>query len=121
MTKPTAQEQEERRARAARAVRGVFAGTLVLEALTVLFVPRAVARVGSGLTTTKLVVSLILVVALIATAAMVRRRYGLAIGTVLQLALIASGLLTGAMYILGVIFAGIWAYELKIRNQLLNL
>jgi hypothetical protein len=106
--------------RTVKAIRGVFAATLILEGLTVLFVPRAVAQFGSGLTTTKLVILIVLAVLFIVAAALIRRTVGLVLGSILQLGLIACGVLTGAMYVLGVIFAAIWLYELHIRRQLLG-
>lgn len=106
--------------RTVKAVRGVFAATLTLEALTVLFVPRAVAQSGSGLTTTKLVLLFVLAGLLIVAAALIRRPAGLVLGSILQLGLIACGVMTGAMYVLGVIFGAIWLYELHIRRVLLN-
>jgi hypothetical protein len=106
--------------RTVKAVRGVFAATLTLEALTVLFVPRAVAQSGSGLTTTKLVVLIVLAVLLIVAAGLIRRPAGLVLGSILQIGLIACGVLTGAMYVLGIIFTAIWLYELHIRRQLLT-
>ena len=106
--------------RTARAVRGVFAATLTLEALTVLFVPRAVSQFGSGLTTTKLVILLVLAALFIVAAGLIRRPFGLVLGSVLQLCLIACGVMTNAMYILGVIFGAIWLYELHIRKLLLG-
>jgi hypothetical protein len=107
--------------RTAKAVRGLFAGTLVLEGLTVLFVPRAVAQIGDGLTTTKLALSLSLAFLLFCCAGLMRRRIGLPLGTALQFALIACGVMTGAMYALGIIFTAIWGYELWIRVRLLRL
>lgn len=106
--------------RTVKAVRGVFAATLTLEALTVLFVPRAVAQSGSGLTTTKLVILIVLAVLLIVAAGLQRRQVGLVLGTVLQVGLIACGVMTGAMYVLGIVFTAIWLYELHIRRQLLG-
>lgn len=103
-----------------RAVRGIFAATLCLEALTVLFVPRALAGSDGGLTRTRLIILLVLAAALLAAAALQGRSFGLVLGTALQLAVIASGVLTSAMYVLGVIFAAIWVYELRIRAQLLR-
>ncbi|MGI9092171.1 MAG: DUF4233 domain-containing protein [Mycobacteriales bacterium] len=106
-------------ARTRRAVRGVLAGTLVLEALMVLFVPRAIARVGSGLTSLKLGLLLGLVGLLVVAAGIVPRRIGVVFGSVLQLAVIACGVMTSAMYVLGAIFGGIWIYELRLRAQML--
>lgn len=105
--------------RTVRAVNGVFAATLTLEALVVLFVPRAVAQFGSGLTATKLVILVVLAALLVATALLVKRPWALVLGSVLQLAIIACGVMISAMYVLGVIFGAIWLYELKIRKQLL--
>ena len=106
--------------RTERAVRGVLAGTLGLEALMVLFVPRAIAQTGPGLTTARLVVLLVLFGLLLVTAFVVPRRVGLVLGSVLQLAVIACGVFTVAMYILGLIFLAIWLYELRVRVQLLH-
>ncbi|MGI8695330.1 MAG: DUF4233 domain-containing protein [Mycobacteriales bacterium] len=106
--------------RTQRAVRGVLAGSLGLEALMVLFVPRAVAQVGSGLTGVKLGLLIALFVALVAAAALVPRPVGIVLGSVLQFAVIACGVMTSAMYVLGVIFGAIWLYELHVRSTLLR-
>jgi hypothetical protein len=111
---------DPRTERAERAVRGVLAGTLGLEALMVLFVPRAIAQTGPGLTTGRLVVLLVLFALLLFTAFLVPRRAGLVLGTVLQVAVIACGVFTVAMYVLGILFLAIWVYELRVRTQLLR-
>lgn len=102
-----------------RAVHGMLAGTLCLEALMVLFVPRAIAATDDGLGSGRLALLLGLVVLLGVAASMVGRRIGLLLGTALQLAVIACGVMTPVMYVLGVIFAAIWIYELRLRVQLL--
>ena len=99
-------------------MRGAFAATLCLEALTVLFVPRAIAQVGAGLTTARLAFALGLAGALLVTAFLQRSRVGLALGSVLQLGVVATGLLTGAMYVVGALFALIWVYLLRVRREL---
>jgi hypothetical protein len=104
----------------ARAVRGAFAATLSLEALTVLFVPRAIARVGTGLTATRLALTLGLAGLLLVAAFLQRRRAGLVLGSVLQPAVIATGLLTATMYVLGALFAAVWVYLLRVRRALLG-
>jgi len=106
--------------RTARAVRGTFATALVLEALVVLLVPRTVAQFGSGLTAWKLAVLLVLAGLFVLAAGLVGRTYGLAVGTALQAALIACGFLTRAMFVLGVIFALVWYYLLRVRRDLLG-
>jgi len=101
-------------------VRGAFAATLTLEALVVLLVPRTIAKFGSGLVGWKLAVLLVLAGLLVLAAALLRRRAGLLLGTALQLALVGCGFLTGAMFVLGAIFAGIWLYLLRMRRALLG-
>jgi hypothetical protein len=122
---PAAQEQPqpadgELLARRARAVRGLFAGALTLEALVVLFVPRAIAQFGDGLTGVRLGLLLGLAALLLVVAFSQRRRWAVAAGTVLQAAVIACGLLTAAMYALGIVFALIWVYLLRVRRDLLG-
>lgn len=114
-----AELDERRRAGAERAMRGVFAGTLILEAFTVALVPAAVAKFGSGVTAVKIAVLVGVGVLLLVAAASQRRGFGRPLGSVLQLALVACGVLTAAMYALGVIFGLIWIYELRTRAELL--
>lgn len=102
-----------------RATRGTLAAALCLEAITVLFVPRTVARVGDGgLTGARLTIVVVIAVALFLTAGLVKRRAGLVLGSVLQVAVIATGVMVGAMYFLGVLFAAVWAYVLWVRNEI---
>jgi hypothetical protein len=111
---------EAARQRARRAVHGALAATLGLEALTVLFVPRAIAQSGAGLTAVRLAVLLGLAGLLIVGAVLQRHRVGLALGSVLQLGVIATGVFTSAMYVLGGLFALIWIYLLRIRRATLH-
>ena len=113
-------ELEARRVRAMRAVRGALAGALLLEAIAVLFVPRAIAPLddGPGLTGGRLAVLLTVAGLLVVASGLQRRRAGLAIGSALQVAVIATGVLLPAMYVLGVIFAAAWLYLLKVRRDL---
>lgn len=104
--------------RADRALRGVAAATLGLEALTVLFVPRAIAQVGPGLTTARLTVLLVLAGALLVAAFLQPRRVGVLVGSVLQVAILATGLLLPAMVVLAVLFGLVWCYLLRLRRQL---
>lgn len=101
-------------------MRGAFAGTLALEAIVVLLVPRTVARFGAGLTWTRLAILLGLAALFVLGAALQRRRHGLLFGTVLQLGLLACGLLTQAMFLLGVVFGLVWYYLLRVRRDLLG-
>lgn len=108
-----------RRARAARAVRGTLTAALCLEALTVLFVPRAIAPVSAGgLTGARLAVLLGLAAALLVAAGLQRFRAGVVLGSVLQVAVLATGVLSSAMYVLGVLFGAVWIYLLRVRREL---
>lgn len=108
-----------RRARTERAVRGALAAALCLEALTVLLVPRAVAPVSDGgLSGGLLAVLLGLVAALLVAAGLQRSPAGLVLGSVLQLAVLATGVLVGAMYVVGLLFGAVWVYLLWVRREL---
>ena len=102
-----------------RAVSGTLAAGLILEGITVLFVPMAIARIGEdGISATQLTLLLLLAAALFTTAGLQRRRFGLVAASVLQLAVIATGVLAPAMYFLGLLFAGVWAYLLWVRQEI---
>jgi hypothetical protein len=110
-----------RRARAERAIRGTLSGALVLEALMVLFVPRTIAPLeGVGLTGGRLAFLLGLAGALIVASALQRRRGGLILASALQVPVIATGYLLTVMYVLGLLFAGVWVYLLRIRHEVLG-
>jgi hypothetical protein len=49
-----------------------------------------------------------------------RRPQGLLAGTVLQVPLVLTGLMSGVMWIVGGIFALIWLYLLQVRKDLLG-
>ncbi len=101
----------------ARPMSGVYAGTLALEALTLLLVPRTVAQV-SGLTGLNLTLTLGLAVVLAVLAGMQRRPWGFAAGSVGQVALLATGFVVPAMFFLGAVFGGIWLYTYKVQRDL---
>ena len=116
-----AAEEAERAAarRRERAVSGTLAAGLILEGITVLFVPMAIARIGEGgISATPLALLLLLAAALFGAAGLQRRRVGLVVASVLQLAVIATGLMAPAMYFLGVLFACVWAYLLWVRQEI---
>jgi hypothetical protein len=106
--------------RAAKALRGAAAAILVLEGLAVLFVPRAVAPTDEGLSGAWLTALLVLAVALILASGLQRRSWGLMAGTVLQVPLLLTGVLTTAMFFAGGVFLLIWLYLLQVRKELLG-
>jgi hypothetical protein len=119
MTEPTPEQIAERAVRADTATRRAMAGVLGLEALVVLLVPRAIKfTVGLGATRTSLLVAL--AVLLVLAAAMVRRPWGIAAGTVLQVPFILTGVWVVSMFVVGVVFAAIWLYLLNLRHELVG-
>ncbi len=106
--------------RAGRALRGAAAAVLLLEGIAVLFVPRAIAQTEAGLTGTRLTVLLVLALLLVLASGVQRRPRGLEIGTALQVPLLLTGLIDGAMWFVGGVFVLIWAYLLQVRKELLG-
>ena len=106
--------------RAARALRGAAAAVLVLEGIAVLFVPRGIAQTEAGLGGGQLTLLLVLAVVLVLASGVQRRPQGLVVATALQVPLLLTGLLTGAMWFVGGVFVLIWLYLLQIRKELLG-
>ena len=105
--------------RAGRALGGAAAAILVLEGIAVLFVPRGIAPT-EGLGAVRLTVLLVLALLLILASGIQRRERGLVIGTALQVPLLATGLMTGAMWFVGGAFVLIWLYLLQVRRELIG-
>lgn len=108
------------RERVAKRLAGGAAAVLILEALAVLFVPRAIAQSGPGLTPFRLSAVLTVVVLLIVVAGLQRRSWGSRAGLVVQLPVLATGLFTAAMWFLGGLFLLLWIYLMRIRDELLG-
>ncbi len=104
--------------RVARSMRGVYAAILALEAFTLLLLPQTVARVD-GLGPLGLSLTISLAVGLAVLSAMQRRPWGFAAGCVGQVAFLATGFLTAAMFVLGIVFGGIWIATWRVRRDLL--
>jgi hypothetical protein len=117
---PTAEQRAERATRADRATRRALAAILGLEALVTLLVPRAIAFTSAGLGLTRTLILVGLAVVMIVAAGLVRRRFGVGLGSALQVLFVATGVLLPAMFVVGLIFAAIWAYLLKLRHELVG-
>jgi hypothetical protein len=118
MAGPTEEELAMRRARADRATRAVLAALLCLEALVVLLVPRAIAQTATGLDATKTAVLIGLAVALVVTAGLLRRPWGIGLGSALQLAVLATSVLEHVLIVIGLMFIGLWWWVLTMRRDL---
>jgi Protein of unknown function (DUF4233) len=117
---PSAEESEARRQRANRATRGVLAGLLCLEAFVVLLVPRAIAQTSAGVSMTKTLLLVGLAVVLVGCGFVLRRPWGIGLGSGLQLVLAATIVLIPVLAVVVVIFLLLWLYVLRTRQQLVG-
>lgn len=116
---PTPEQVAERAARANRATRGALAGILGLEAVVTLLVPRAIAfTTGLGVARTSILIGL--AVLMIVGAGLMRRPFGIGLGSLLQVLFVLTGIMLSAMFIVGVIFAAIWGRLLTTRHELVG-
>jgi hypothetical protein len=110
----------ERAARANRATRGALAANLCFEALVVLLVPRTLARTSYGLGAGRASVLIAFAVVLVIVGFLQRRTWGIAVGSVLQLPLMATAIWIPIFAVIAAIFWGIWLYILTIRHDLVG-
>ncbi|MFC4019831.1 DUF4233 domain-containing protein [Micromonospora sp. GCM10011542] len=103
-----------------RAVRGLGAGTLSLEALVLLLAIQPIRVVGGDLSGAAIGAVVALAVAAVVVAGMMRRSWAWHVGTVLQGLLMLAGLLHWSLLALGIIFALVWAYALHVRRVILG-
>ncbi|MDO3702033.1 DUF4233 domain-containing protein [Micromonospora sp. C28SCA-DRY-2] len=103
-----------------RAVRGLGAGTLSLEALVLLLAIQPIRVVGGDLSGTAIGAVVALAVTAVVLAGMMRRPWAWHAGTALQGLLMLAGLLHWSLFALGVIFALVWAYALHVRRVILG-
>lgn len=116
---PTRAQIAERARRADKATRGAMAGILGLEALVVLLVPRTIAFT-TGLGPVRTGVCFGIAALLVVAAALLRRRWGIGLGSALQIVFTATGFLIGTMFLIGAIFAAIWLRLLVLRHDLVG-
>jgi hypothetical protein len=117
--RPTPEQIAERARRANKATRGALSGVLGLEALVVLLIPRAIAFT-TGLGPVRTTICIGLAVLLIIAAATLRRPWGIAVGSALQLAFLATGIMIVTMFLVGAIFIAIWLRLLMLRHELVG-
>lgn len=111
--------EDDRRRRADRATRGALAALLCLEAFVVLLVPRAIAQTAQGLSTTSTVLLIGLAVLLVAAGFVLRRPWGIGLGSALQLLVLATVVLIPVLVVVIVLFLLLWWYVLRTRHQVL--
>jgi hypothetical protein len=97
--------------------RGVMAGTLVMEAITVALALFAVAQLYGGLNSTVGYVVGLDALALLLTCAFLRHSWTVVVVLVLQLVLVACIVTAVAVGIVGVLFLAVWIYLLWLRRE----
>ena len=102
------------------AVRGLGAGTLVLEAIVLLLAIQPIRIMGGHLSGWGVGAVIALAVLAAALAGMMKRRWAWPAGTVLQVLLLACGLLHWSLAVLGLIFGAAWAYASYVRRTILG-
>jgi hypothetical protein len=86
----------------------------------VLLVPRAIAFTSTGLGGTRAGLLIALAVIMVAAAGLMRRPWGIGVGSALQLPFILTGVWLTAMFVVAAIFATIWLSLLNLRKELVG-
>lgn len=100
-----------------KGLRGVMAGTLVLEAIVVLLALPVVATVGGGLSVFSGVYVGGLGVAMIVASGLQRRPWALGLNLTLQVLAVAGFFIHPALGVMGLMFAALWAYLMYLRRD----
>lgn len=103
-----------------KSFRGVAAGTLILEVITVLLALPVVAVVGGGLTPWSTAYLVGFAVLLVVLAGMQGRPWAIWANLVAQLVLVAGFALSPAVGFVGVLFAVVWAVIAHMRAEVLR-
>ncbi|RCW45065.1 uncharacterized protein DUF4233 [Halopolyspora algeriensis] len=100
-----------------KGLRGVMAGTLVLEFIVFGLALPVVWQLGAGVSSIGFIVVAALAVLNLLAAFVQRRPWGLWVALALQAGLIACFIVHPAIGLMGLIFAGIWGYMLYLRRD----
>lgn len=98
--------------------RGVMAGTLILEVITVLLALPVISTVGGGLKWWSVTYIGVLAFLMALGAGIQRRPWAIPYNLTLQVALIAGWFVHPAIGVLGVLFTCVWLYFLYIRKDI---
>lgn len=103
-----------------RGLRGVYAGTLVMECIVVGLALMVVARLGGGLGGPGGWYTGALAVALLLAAFVQRMPWGLGLALALQVAMVVGWFAHPALGVVGLLFVLVWAYLLYVRQQVVK-
>jgi Protein of unknown function (DUF4233) len=104
----------------AAAVRGLGAGTLIMEAIVLLLAIQPIRLLGGDLGGWGIGTVVALAVLAVVLAGSMKRRWAWHGGSALQLLLLAGGLLHWSLAALGLIFGAAWAYATHVRRTILG-
>ncbi|MYR05967.1 DUF4233 domain-containing protein [Gordonia sp. SID5947] len=100
-----------------KGLRGVMAGTLILEVIVLGLAFPIVANIGSGLTWLSGVYLGVVVLAHILAAGLQGRSYALRLDLALQVLVIVGGVFHWSIAVIGVIFLCVWVYIAYIKHD----
>ncbi|MGC4932538.1 DUF4233 domain-containing protein [Gordonia sp. DT30] len=100
-----------------RGLRGVMAGTLILEVIVMVLTFPVVAKIGPGLTWVSGIYLAVVTVLLILASGMQRRARALELDIGLQVLVIIGGLFHWSIAIVGLLFLFVWLYIRYVRND----
>jgi hypothetical protein len=100
-----------------KGLRGVMAGTMILEVIVVILAFPIVWRLGGGLTWVSGGYLILLVLAMISAAGMQGRPYALKLDLALQVAVIIGGVFHWSIAAVGVVFGSVWLYIVYIKRD----
>ena len=100
-----------------KGLRGVMAGTLVLEFIVFGLALPVVWQLGAGVGSVGFAVVGVLAVLMLVAAFVQRRSWGLGFALALQAAMILCFFAHPAIGVMGLLFAGIWGYMLYLRRD----
>jgi hypothetical protein len=99
-------------------MRIVGSSVLTLEALVVLLAIPVALVLGTGHSNAAVIAAFVIIVVLcLVTVGMITRPHAIALGWVTQALVIASGFLVPAMFLLGVLFALLWFWAVRIGTR----
>lgn len=98
-----------------RGLRGIFAGTLVMEAIVVGLALLVVNRIGAGVNAPAGWYTAALALAMVVAAFVQRSSWGLGLALALQVAMVVGWFASPALGALGLLFLLVWGFLLYVR------
>ncbi|WP_328391766.1 DUF4233 domain-containing protein [Nocardia sp. NBC_00416] len=100
-----------------KGLRGVMAGALVLEAITVLLALPVVADIAGGVTWVSGTYLVVLALLMVAGAGLQRRPWAIPFNLGLQVLVLIGGVFHLSIAIIGIVFLVVWAFILLLRSD----